>query len=72
MPARQAGAERWAGIAHASQIPQVDSPRYTCVEHGCQSLHYVCTDETRRELVATWHHLTPSVRTTIVVLAWRG
>jgi len=55
-----------AGIAPASQIPQVVSPHDTCVEHGCQWLHYVCTDEALQELVANWRRLTTSVRTAIM------
>ena len=51
-----------AGIAPASQIPQVVSQHDTCVEHGCQWLHYVCTEEALQELVANWHRLTPAVR----------
>ena len=68
-PARQAGPERAAGIAPASQIPQVVSPHDTCAERGCQWLHYVCTDAALRELVAAWHGLAPEVREKIVGLA---
>jgi hypothetical protein len=35
-------------------------------------LHYVCTEEALQELVANWHLLSPSVRTTITDLARRG
>ncbi len=63
---------RAAGIAPTSQIPQVVSPHATCVEHGCQWLHYVCTEEALQELFATWHHLTPSVRHAIMELARGG
>jgi len=42
--------------------PQVFTLDDTCVEHGCQWLHYVCTDATLRELVAVWHGLAPEVR----------
>ena len=69
LPARQAGAERAAGIAPASQIPQVVSPHDTCVEQGCQWLHYVCTEEALQELVAAWHGLAPEVRDAIMALA---
>ncbi len=55
-----------AGIAPASHIPQVVSPHTTCVEHGCQWLHHVCTDAALQELVANWHRLSPSVRTAIM------
>jgi hypothetical protein len=58
-----------AGIAPASQIPQVVSHHVTCVENGCQWLHYVCTDAALRELVVIWHRLTPGVRTAILDLA---
>jgi hypothetical protein len=58
-----------AGIAHASQIPQVVFPHDTCVEQGCQWLHYVCTEEALQELVASWHRLTPDVREKIMELA---
>jgi hypothetical protein len=57
-----------AGIAPASQIPQVVSPHDTCVECGYQCLHYVCTDAALRELVANWHRLTPPVMDAIVAL----
>src|SRR5271166_1447930 len=33
-----------AGIAPASLTPQVVLLHDTCVEHGCQWLHYVCRD----------------------------
>jgi hypothetical protein len=55
-----------AGIAPASQIPQVGSANETCVKQGCQWLHYVCTDAALRELVAAWHGLAPEVRDAIV------
>jgi hypothetical protein len=61
-----------AGIAPASQISQVISQHDTCAEQGCQWLHYVCTEEALQELVANWHLLSPSVRTTITDLARRG
>jgi len=57
-----------AGIAPASRIPQVVRPHTTCVEHGCQWLHYVCTDAALQELVANWHRLTPSVREKVMAL----
>ena len=57
-----------AGIAPASQIPQVVSQHDTCVEHGCQWLHYVCTEEALPELVAAWHCLAPEVREKIMEL----
>ena len=57
-----------AGIAPASLIPQVVSQHDTCVEQGCQWLHYVCTEEALQELVAAWHGLTPDVREKIMEL----
>jgi hypothetical protein len=57
-----------AGIAPATQIPQVVSPHDACVEHGCQWLHYVCTEEALQELVAKWHGLTPEIRAAIARL----
>jgi hypothetical protein len=57
-----------ARIAPASQNPQVLSPYGTCVEQGCQWLHYVCTEETLLELVAAWHGLAPEVREKIMEL----
>jgi hypothetical protein len=61
-----------AGIAPAAQIPQVVSQQDSCVEHGCQWLHYVCTDAALQELVVNWHRLTPSARTAIMDLARRA
>jgi hypothetical protein len=61
-----------AGIAPASPIPQVVSPQDSCVEHGRQWLHYVCTDVALQELVANWRRLTPSVKDVIIVLLWGG
>jgi hypothetical protein len=61
-----------AGIAPASQNPQVALEQGTCVEQGCEWLHYVCTEEALQELVTKWHRLTPSVRIAIVDLARRG
>jgi len=61
-----------AGIAPASQIPQVVSQQDSCVEHGCQWLHYLCADAALQELVVNWHRLTPSVRTAIMDLARRA
>jgi hypothetical protein len=58
-----------AGIAPASLIPQVVSPHTICVEQGCQWLHYVCRDAALRGLVASWHRLTPAVKTAIMELA---
>ena len=55
-----------AGIAPASQIPQVVSLHDTCVEQGCQWLHYVCTEEALSELVAAWHGMAPEDRDAIV------
>jgi hypothetical protein len=57
-----------AGIAPASQIPQVVSPHDTCDEWGCQWLHYVCTEEALQELVAAWHGMAPEVREKIMEL----
>src|SRR5271157_4970404 len=57
MPARQAGAERSAGIAPARPKSQAASLHSICVEHGCRWLHYVCTDAALQELVASWHLL---------------
>ena len=51
-----------AGIAPASQFTQVVLQYDSCVERGCQWLHYVCTEEALSELVAAWHRLTPEVR----------
>jgi hypothetical protein len=61
-----------AGIAPASQIPQVVSLHDCCVEHGCQWLHYVCTDTALRELVANWQRLTPDVKPSIMQLVRGG
>ncbi len=61
-----------AGIAPASQIPQVVNAHNTCVEQGCQWLHYVCTDAAVRELVASWHGLAPSVKDAITALLRGG
>jgi hypothetical protein len=61
-----------AGIAPASRFPQVVTPHDTCVEHGCQWLHYVCTEETLTELVAAWHGLAPEVREKIMAQARGG
>ena len=58
-----------AGIAPVSQIPQVVSLDDTCVEQGCQWLHYVCIEEALSELVAAWHGLAPEVRDAIVRIA---
>ena len=58
-----------AGIAPASQIPQVVSQQNTCVEQGCQWLHFVCTDAALRELVTNWHLLTPAAVEKIMDLA---
>ncbi len=55
-----------AGIAPASLTPQVVLLHETCVEHGCQWLHYVCRDAALRELVAGWHLLTLTVREEIM------
>jgi len=60
-----------AGIAPASQIPQIVSQHSTWLEQGYQSLHDVCTDAVLRELVANWHRLVPSVRAAILDLARR-
>ena len=57
-----------AGIAPASQTPRGVWPHTTCLEHGCQLLHYVCTEEALHELVANWHHLAPNVRAAITKL----
>ena len=58
-----------AGIAPASQIPQVIWLYDTCVEQGCQWLHHACTEEALSELVAAWHGLAPEVRDEIVRIA---
>jgi hypothetical protein len=61
-----------AGIAPATQIPQVIRPHIIFVEEGCEWLHYVCTGAALRELVANWHCLSPSVKAAILDLARRG
>ena len=58
-----------AGIAPEAPIPQVVLPHTTCVEQGCQWLHYVCTEEALQELVAGWRTLTPAVREKIMEAA---
>jgi hypothetical protein len=60
---------RVAGIAPASLNPQVVSPHDSCVNTPPPCLHTVCTDLALRELVASWHRLTPDVRETIVRIA---
>lgn len=60
-----------AGIAPASQVPQVTSFHDTFIEQRCRCLHYVCADATLRELVASSHRLIPSVRSAILDLARR-
>jgi hypothetical protein len=59
------------GIALASLILQVVSQHDTCVDYGCQWLHYVCAEEALPGLVAAWHGLAPEVREKIVAL-WCG
>ena len=58
-----------AGIAPASHIPEVLTPHSTCVDTPPPCLHTACTDLALRELVASWHRLTPDVRETIVRIA---
>jgi hypothetical protein len=60
--------EQAAGIAPASLIPQAVLQNMSCVDRGCQWLHYVCTDAGLAALVASWHRLTPVVRATIMQL----
>ena len=69
LPARQAGAERAAGIAPANDVPQVVSQHDGCVEHWCRWLRYGCTEEALQELVAAWHGLAPEVREKIMAVA---
>jgi hypothetical protein len=61
-----------AGIAPASYVTQVLSQHDSCVEHGCQWLHHVCTDAALQELVANGRRLTRSVRTAIMARLWGG
>jgi hypothetical protein len=49
--------------------PQIILPHDTCVEQGCEWLHYVCTEAALREVVAAWHRLTPDVREKIIEVA---
>jgi hypothetical protein len=58
-----------AGIAPASQVPQVVSPHDTCIDCPPTCLHIACTDFALRELVASWRRLTPDVRGKIMELA---
>ena len=57
-----------AGIAPGVAVPQVVLPHDTCVEQGCQWLHYGCTDAALSELVAAWQQLPPYVVQAIMAL----
>jgi hypothetical protein len=57
-----------AGIAPASQIPQVVLKHDICVESRRPCLHTACTDLALGELVASWHRLTPEVCAAIMEL----
>jgi hypothetical protein len=61
------------GVALSLQLaglPETSCTPYdSCVEHRCQWLHYVCTEEALSELVAAWHGLAPEVRDEIVKIA---
>jgi hypothetical protein len=58
-----------AGIAPASQNPQIYSQQCTCGNSPPRCLHTACTDFGLRELVACWHTLASDVREKIVMLA---
>jgi hypothetical protein len=52
--ARQAGAERSAGIAPARPKVQIVSLYSICVKHGCRWLRYSCRDGALTALLAIW------------------
>jgi hypothetical protein len=54
------------GIARASQFSQqlISQNGYVDIPSSC--LHTACTDFALRELVASWHRVTPDVREKIM------
>jgi hypothetical protein len=50
-----------AGIAPAGPDPQVIMREASCVDDHRSCLHTTCADLPLRELVASWHRLTPDV-----------
>jgi hypothetical protein len=60
-----------AGIAPASRIPQADTPHDSCANTTLTCLHTACTGFALRELVSSWHRVTPDVRERIVAIVRR-
>ena len=69
LPARQAGAEGWSGIAPTTAFSEARTQDSRFVNCLAPCLHTVCTDVALRELVAAWHLLTPTVSERIMGLA---
>jgi hypothetical protein len=58
-----------SGIPPADLSTQSSSPLSVCGDSASPYLHAVCEDAALRELVASWHGLTPSVTAAIMELA---
>ena len=56
-------------IALASEFSQTTTEHDVCVKYPPPCLHAVCTDLALRELVASWHVLTPAVRAKVIGVA---